>query len=72
MVGQDPHRWAPSKGSVLFSYLWQKFLNIRFPWFPLPSQGEPFKNEEKRFGYFKICLYICNVKKRQRHSRSLQ
>lgn len=22
MVGQDPHRWAPSKGSVLFSYLW--------------------------------------------------
>ena len=26
MVGQDPHRWAPSKGSVLFSYLWQKFL----------------------------------------------
>lgn len=42
MVGQDPHRWAPSKGSVLFSYLWQ-----RFPWFPLPSQGEPFKKEEK-------------------------
>ena len=26
MVGQDPHRWAPSKGLVLFSYLWQKFL----------------------------------------------
>ena len=22
MVGQDPHRWAPSKGFVLFSYLW--------------------------------------------------
>ena len=26
MVGQDPHRWAPSKGSVLFSYLWQKIF----------------------------------------------
>ena len=57
MVGQDPHRWAPSKGSVLFSYLWQR---LKFPnGSPAPLRGNLLKKEEKtkkRFGYFKTCL----------------
>ena len=61
MVGQVPHRWAPSKGLVLFSYLWQK---LEFPNGSLASlRGNLLKKEEK-FGFFKTCLYICNVRKR--------
>ena len=44
MVGKVPHRWAPSKGSVLFSYLWQK---LEFPnGSPAPLRGNLFKRRK--------------------------
>ena len=56
MVGQDPHRWAPSKGSVLFSYLWQR---LKFPnGSPAPLRGNLFKKEEKDLVFSKlVCIF---------------